>query len=152
MFDELIELGPEDNLTIDNDESRQLTGQEDFKVTASEFYETDGGEICIVNLGDYFLVSHAFSGSPRYFVYELYDDGEGLYCKNDNFVKKIIIESGDRGKAIYRRNDVYTAEDSEISFADFRSDNYFEYILLKRNIDDVEVMRGFEINESDIVI
>ena len=149
----LEELNIGDCITIDNKASINFTGRDDFEIKHIENYETDEGELVTIYLGEYYLIYNLFSGLPKIYILELFDEVySDLYFHKENFTKKIKIEGGN-GEVIYRQSPTGQkySEEQEAFFCEYSSKDFLNTILLKRTESGIDIFRGFEINEEDIV-
>ena len=175
MLEELKEIAQGEMLTIDNNEVKEFTGQDDFTVVGVKTYTQEEGDVLVADLDGYYLIAHTLDGEPRYYVTEnaaagdadsLEDDGFRLVQKDDAMPKKLYAGRNDREvpyKAKYgpvyglsvERDDMPGDDAGEIAFCEYRGKTKVRQasvVLLERTDGRYTLYQGFQIGESSVVL
>jgi hypothetical protein len=153
MIDDLRHLRRKDMLTIDDDICKQITGSEDFAIEEIEYAQTDTEQVIIMCLGDYYLIGTDMGGEESFAVCELYDVGlEYLDTDEVSFLDEIDIASSE-GRTTYSLTYVTSELESDCAFCEYStSDDYYDYLLVKRDLESTTVYRGISVGEENIVL
>src|SRR5690348_3320483 len=106
MIESLKKLSSGDLITIDNEKSKDMSGQEDFEITDIRSFTTEDGECIIITLEDYVLISHTLHGDEKYFFYEI-DDSifDAIYEDDEELPTEISIldehETGEDDETVF---------------------------------------------------
>jgi len=157
MIEQLANLQPNEMITIDNDPSKRLTGLEDFTISEVFNYEFDGQRLAIVEMNDddyYYLIATDMGGDPLFAVCEQHDEdcGDTQYLNNEgNFLDEIELTGGE-SSVVYRMTNSLSSNEEDDEFAEYISNDHYDYLLLWKQEDCVYVYRGLTINENAVLI
>ncbi len=151
MIEEIKLLQPSDIISIDSQEVKSLLESEDFVIDSIHNYDIEEGEIVIAHTDSYALVCFKIIETERYFFYETYNEGYGKnrYYKKETFVTSFKI---DDTKYTISDDRNFITEDEETVFCQFDSTAYYNSSMIKVNNKNWILYRGFEIEESQIII
>lgn len=167
MIEDLKKLSIDSLITIDNDEVKEFTGEEDFNILNIKNYSHENGELVILEFDYFCLIAHDYEGEARYFLTELLEEGENLgYLDNEEFPESLYLEYSQIEYEISKLgvvDDMLLEQDysdlgasySEFDFCEYTTEEkniWYTHVFLESMENFLRVFHGFEINEKDIVI
>jgi hypothetical protein len=170
IFETIKDLRTGDQLTIDDDEARQFTHQEDYEVSGVRILSQDEGEVVYVHLGGVAtLVAHTLGGDPRFYLYEHNFHGpvedmenEGMIILDDDndFRQRGKLKTGTNKSITLRcgHGPVYDLTndndcDDVVSVCEYRSScKVYPFMLVEVASDTVSVFQGIRIAHTSLVV
>lgn len=155
MIELLKELQSGEMITIDHDGVKELANSEDLTITDISCYEVEDGQVCVVSLDQFTLIAYEVADVVRYFFYEILDDGRGKnkYFRNGEFVRQFKVQLDDKKTAFMRVEECpLVTEDEAAYFCQYKSESYFDSIMVTISEDHWFVYLGMEIEEQHILI
>lgn len=154
MIEQLERLKRNDMITIDDELSKRLTGMDDFTVKENFNYSFDGQQIIFLELNDIFMIASDLGGETTYAICEECNDllPNDEYVDEDGvFEDEIEIKGGEESVTyMLKYHTVY--EDYDMHFFEYSSNDKYNYLLIYKDEEQIEVYRGIVFNESSIVI
>jgi len=151
MIDELAMLKSGAMISVDDEISKQFTGQEDFVINQVERYDVDGVDIAIAELGDYSLIVTYLSGSMICAICEGF--GEEIDCfDSDDFADEIVLCGGEEDFVYQKGQAAYATSDTPSFCEYFTSDYHLDYLMVSEDSDCVNVYRGICVDEDSVIL
>jgi hypothetical protein len=155
MINRLKKMKPKfgtDMLTVDDDAIFSFTGSKDLTITAKWHGYYEGNYIVFVELDTYYLIAHNLDGEPKYAVCELYDVGPEYLDSETEFLEKIKLRGGDSSVVYEQTTTTLSDDDNSPSLSEYITDDDFDYMLVTKQEDVINVYRGITISESNIIL
>ena len=155
MIEQLKELRKGDMITIDHDGVQDLANAEDLTITDVALYEVEDGQICSLTLDQFTLLAYEVADVSRYFFYETLDEGSGKnkYCRKGEFVRQFKMPIEDKRTAFVMVEECpLVTEDESMSFCQYKSESYYDSIMVATAEDQWVIYIGIELEEQQILL
>lgn len=153
MIENLEELNTKMMISIDNSDSYQLTGLEDFEIANINIIEIDDTKTIIIESDDFFIIATNISGDEVYAICENYNDDEQYFTDDECFMEEIELAGGEE-VSVYTKHaeiaDESSMEDNLI--AEYKSNDWFNFLLIRYTNNQTITYRGVEISDNDIIL
>lgn len=154
MINELINLPHNSMISIDDAVIKNMVSKQDFKILSSSYFEYENSRIAVLDFnGLYHLVIIEILNDLQYFFCEHYDEGKRYFNrKEDQFYPEIKLKIDSKPTFYENINEFISDLDDQPSFAQYKSDDYYSSMIVKKTLDEIISLRGVEISETSIVI
>ena len=169
MIDQLKEMGDGDLITITNEDAIDFVETDQSEIVFIKTCATDDNEFVILELNDFYLVSHNFDTDPRYYIYQILNSGSVEDLEQDGYFfltedmefRSKIVNKEDNKSHTYKHSEVgavyelTTNDESQIeSICEYYSSSHcLSNMLVIKNIDEtLLILQGVEISEDELII
>lgn len=166
MIDQLKELKERSTISIENTDAIDFLETEQSTLVNINICSIDDSEFIILELDDFYFVSHNFDIDPRYYLYQIINSGsiedleqDGyLFLNEDMEFRSKIVNKENTKPIIYKHSDIGAVYELTENNSDnpieslceyYSTSNYLTNMLIIKKEDELIILQGMEVSETD---